>query len=117
MGYCHNDPRSGNCLLDARLNLKLTDFGCATTIGQYLEYTGAPWAARVSGGPLQGIFGLCSARTEQFALGSMVYFLVYGHEPHEEKSLEEPELIRRFDGMKLPEMDHHEIFDGLIWGC
>ncbi|OAL66335.1 hypothetical protein A7C99_1740 [Trichophyton rubrum] len=116
MGYCHNDPRSGNCLLDARLNLKLTDFGCATTIGQYLEYTGAPWAARVSGGPLQGIFGLCSARTEQFALGSMVYFLVYGHEPHEEKSLEEPELIRRFDGMKLPEMDHHEIFDGLIWG-
>lgn len=50
MGFCHNDLNTTNCLLDENLNLKLTDFGRATTIGQFLECTGAPWAVRLKAG-------------------------------------------------------------------
>lgn len=33
LGFCHNDLHASNCLLDENLNLKLTDFGRATTVG------------------------------------------------------------------------------------
>lgn len=97
--------------------LKLTDFGRATTVGQFLEYTSAPWAARLNAGPLKGTYGLCSARTEQFAVGSILYFMVYGHKPYEDINLDGPDLERRFEEMSFPELNRHEIFDGLIFGC
>lgn len=37
MGFCHIDLHASNCLLDRNFNLKLADFGCATTIGQPLK--------------------------------------------------------------------------------
>ncbi|KAM5453050.1 hypothetical protein McanCB49686_005002 [Microsporum canis] len=114
MGYCHNDLNSMNCLLDERLNLKLSDFGRASTIGQYLECSMAPWALKLSAGPLAGTHGLCSARTEQFAVGSFLYFLVYGYNPYDDINLEGPELERRFKVMDFPELNRHEIFDELI---
>ncbi|KAM5505900.1 hypothetical protein McaMca56_000548 [Microsporum canis] len=117
MGYCHNDLNSMNCLLDERLNLKLSDFGRASTIGQYLECSMAPWALKLSAGPLAGTHGLCSARTEQFAVGSFLYFLVYGYNPYDDINLEGPELERRFKVMDFPELNRHEIFDELISAC
>ncbi|EEP81870.1 predicted protein [Uncinocarpus reesii 1704] len=117
MGFCHNDIQTTNCLLDGSLNLKLTDFGRATLIGQLLEYTFAPWARQLTAGPLRGTYGLCSARTEQFAVGTLLYYMVYGHEPYEDISLDGPELGRRFENMEFPELNRHEIFDGLISAC
>ncbi|KAM5434131.1 hypothetical protein McanMca71_001572 [Microsporum canis] len=117
MGFCHNDLNTSNCLLDERLNLKLSDFGRATTIGQLLEYTRAPWAVQLAAGPLEGTYGLCSARTEQFAVGSLLYYMVYGHKPYEDINLDWPELERRFEEMRFPELNRHEIFDSLIFGC
>ncbi|EEH05134.1 protein kinase [Histoplasma capsulatum G186AR] len=117
MGFCHNDLNTTNCLLDGNFNLKLTDFGRATTIGQFLEYTSAPWAIRLTAGPLKGTYGLCSARTEQFAVGSILYFMVYGHKPYEDINLDGRELEHRFAEMKFPELNRHKIFDGLIFGC
>lgn len=117
MGFCHNDLNTTNCLLDENLNLKLTDFGRATTIGQFLEHVYAPWALRLTAGPLKGTYGLCSARTEQFAVGSILYFMVYGHKPHEDINLEGPELDSRMKKMDFPKLDRHAIFDDLISAC
>ncbi|EEP79471.1 predicted protein [Uncinocarpus reesii 1704] len=117
MGFCHNDLNTTNCLLDGNFNLKLTDFGRATTVGQFLEYTSAPWAMRLKAGPLKGTYGLCSARTEQFAVGSILYFMVYGHKPYEDTNQSGLELERRFEEMKFPDLGRHEIFDGLILAC
>ncbi|GBF63043.1 hypothetical protein TMEN_5664 [Trichophyton mentagrophytes] len=88
MGFCHNDLNTSNCLLDQRLNLKLSDFRRATTIGHLLEHSRAPWAMQPVAGPLQGTYGLCSARTEQFAVGSLLYYMVYGPKPYEDVNLD-----------------------------
>ncbi|KAK9860165.1 hypothetical protein MYU51_010503 [Penicillium brevicompactum] len=102
---------------EKNLNLKLTDFGRATTIGQFLEGTLPPRAQPLRAGPLQGTYGLCSARTEQFALGALLYFMVYGHEPYDDVILSGGEWDRRFGQMEFPELDRNEIFDGLISAC
>ncbi|KAB8259964.1 kinase-like domain-containing protein [Aspergillus pseudonomiae] len=117
MGFCHNDLHAGNCLLDRNFNLKLGDFGRATTTGQLLEGTLPPRAQLIRAGPLEGTYGLCSARTEQFAAGTLVYFMVYGHEPYDDIVLSAKEWDRRFGEMDFPELNRHEVFDGLISVC
>ncbi|EER29792.1 kinase domain containing protein [Coccidioides posadasii C735 delta SOWgp] len=119
IGFCHNDLHEFNCLLDKDFNLKLTDFGRATTIGQFLEDTMPPRARIIVAGPLKDTYGLCSARTEQFALGSLLYFMVYGHEPYEDtdRELSRSEYDRRFGEMEFPELNRHEVFDELISAC
>jgi hypothetical protein len=49
-----------------------TDFGCAATIGQPLEGVLPPQAQPILAGPLEGTYGLCSAKTEQFAVGTPI---------------------------------------------
>ncbi|EEQ35129.1 hypothetical protein McanMca71_001684 [Microsporum canis] len=120
MGFCHNDVAPRNCLLDDSLNLKLCDFDRATTIGQLLDSSFAPWARELTIGPLKYTYGLCCARTEQFSLGTLVYFLLYGHEPYEDIDLQDKdpkELSRRFSDMEFPVLDRHPVFDEFIFAC
>ncbi|PGH29097.1 TK/ABL protein kinase [[Emmonsia] crescens] len=117
MGFCHNDLHASNCLLDKDFNLKLADFGRATTIGQFLEGTLPPRAQPILAGPLKGTYGLCSARTEQFAVGTLLYFMVYGHEPYDGIVLSPAEWDRRFGEMEFPELYRHKNFDDLILAC
>lgn len=114
MGFCHNDLHVGNCLLDKDFNLKLIDFGRATPIGQLLEGVAPPLAILIRAGPLTGSYGLCGARTEQFAVGLMLYFIVYGHEPDDDPTLDSFEMCERFNRMEFPELNRHEVFDELI---
>lgn len=120
MGFSHNDLHPRNCLLDHNLNLKLCDFDRTTTIGQFLEGVFAPWARKLVAGPLKGSYGLCCARTEQFAVGTLLYFMVYGHEPYEDIDLAKQnpgELSERFGNMEFPELNRHEVFDEFISAC
>ena len=120
IGFSHNDLHARNCLLDHNLNLKLCDFDRATTVGQFLEGVFAPWARKLVDGPLKGSYGLCCARTEQFAVGTLLYFMVYGHEPYEDIDLakQDPgELSRRFGHMEFPELNRHPVFDEFISAC
>lgn len=120
MGFSHNDLHPRNCLLYYNLDLKLCDFDRTTNIGQFLEGVLAPWARELNAGPLKGSYDLCCARTEQFALGTLVYFMVYGHEPYENIDLanQNPgELNRRFSHMEFPDLSRHEVFDEFISAC
>lgn len=127
MGYSHNDIHPRNCLLDKNLNLKLSDFDSATTIGQFLTSSYAPWARLLPAGPLKGTYGLSSSRTEQFAVGTVLYFMVYGHEPYEDgddghnlKNRDPEELDRRFRDMEFPLLlrgSKHAVFDEIISAC
>ncbi|KAF9887792.1 hypothetical protein FE257_009598 [Aspergillus nanangensis] len=92
-----------------------SDFGkrhvWATTIGQPLEGTLPPRAIPILAGPLKGTYGLCSARTEQFAVETLLYFMVYGHEPYDDMILSAAEWDRRFGEMEFPELNRNEVFD------
>lgn len=113
MGFCHNDLHPRNCLLDKRLNLRLCDFDPVATVGQFLEGVFAPWARKLTAGPLKGSYGLCCARTEQFTVGILVYFMVYGHEPYEGLDLDPGERSRRFSYMEFPELNRHAVLTSL----
>lgn len=117
LDFCHNDLHASNCLLDGGFNLKLADFGRATTIGQPLEGTLPPPARPILAGPLRGTYGLRSARTEQFAIGKLLYFMVYGHEPYDDFILRSAAWDRRLGEIEFPELNRNEVFDGLISAC
>lgn len=120
LGFTHNDVHPRNCLLDHNLNVKLCDFDRTTTIGQFHDAILAPWAQELLSGPLKGTNGLTSARTEQFAVGTLLYFMVYGHEPYEDEHLEEDnmtEVCRRFSHSEFPELNRDPVLDGLISAC
>ncbi|KAL4880300.1 kinase-like domain-containing protein [Aspergillus karnatakaensis] len=117
LGFCHNDLHASNCLLDSNFNLKLTDFGRAATIGQPLEGVLPPRARPILAGPLKGTYGLCSARTEQFAVGTLLYFMVHGHEPYDDVVHSAREWDRRFWELEFPELNRNEVFDDLISAC
>ncbi|RDW83578.1 uncharacterized protein DSM5745_03904 [Aspergillus mulundensis] len=122
MGFCHNDIAPRNCLLDRHLNLRLCDFDRATTFGQPVEGVVGPWARKLIAGPLKGSYGLCSARTEQFATGTLVYYMVYGCEPYEDElgpteydSLRE--VGRRFSRLEFPDLNRNAVLDKFISSC
>lgn len=64
LGFYYNDLHVSNCLLDENLNLKLADFGRATSIRQLLKGVLPPRAILIRAGLSKGTYGLYSARTK-----------------------------------------------------
>ena len=88
VGLVHEDIRSGNMLLDADWNLKLSDFDRGMKIGDDVEVLIEPFGRLLNEeefGDL-GIYGKAGARTETFVIGSIYYTLLRGHELYETES-------------------------------
>lgn len=119
LGHVHGDIRPPNLLLDGQEHLKLADFDCVAPIGTPSEGAGPPWA-RVLGteaGSEEGTFGACGPRTEQFAIGSILYCLTRGHEPFEKEDFDDiTEPVNLLQRMEFPLLgDDH--FDEIIERC
>jgi hypothetical protein len=39
---------------------------------------------KLPAGPLKDAYDICDARTDQHAVGTLLYYMVYGHEPYDE---------------------------------
>ncbi|KAH8663712.1 kinase-like domain-containing protein [Tricladium varicosporioides] len=121
LGYAHGDIRPPNLLLDREDHLKLTDFDNTATIGTTLE-VGIPPYARVlgdEGGEQRGSFGYLGPRTEQFAIGSIFYYMIRGYEPYDNEWLGErhgPIIVDRLQKMIFPKTDDNKI-DTIIQSC
>lgn len=85
LGYIHGDIRPPNIMFDDDDHLKLTDFDSLTEIGTRYDGAAPPWARLLE----DGTFGYCGAKTEQFAIGSVLYFATRGYEPYEAEDLGE----------------------------
>ncbi|KMU79690.1 hypothetical protein CISG_02108 [Coccidioides immitis RMSCC 3703] len=77
LGFVHGDLRPENILLTAKLHLKLIDFDCAVARGEELHSFVEPYWQDKSDGSL----GKAGPNSEQFALGSCLYFIFYEAEP------------------------------------
>lgn len=82
-GLAHGDIRPGNILLDSKWNLRLNDLDRSVKIGEDLVAVSEPFGRLLNHGKDAGTYGKASAWTENFAIGSVYYTLLRGHEPYE----------------------------------
>ncbi len=120
LGYVHTDIRPPNLLLDSQDHLKLSDFDCMAEIGTRAEGATPPWA-RILGpeaGSEEGTFGFNGARSEQFAIGSILYCMTRGFEPYEDEDLDHDDttILERLQHMVFPDLAEMQL-DRIIERC
>ncbi|KAL3456784.1 kinase domain-containing protein [Aspergillus heterothallicus] len=127
LNLAHGDLRPENILLD-RDRLKLCDFDSTAEIGTYFEACMAPYGRQLMKDEMDengeyGGSGYLGPRTEQFALGSIFYFINYGFEVYGDRRLtEDPrehgrKVVVELRNMEFPELNGDPVLDGLIGKC
>lgn len=84
LGYAHGDIRPPSILLDGEDHLKLIDFDNTAAVGTDMR-TCVPPYVRLQGdeaGEHRGDVGRVDPRTEQFAVGSVYYYMSRDYEPY-----------------------------------
>ncbi|KAG8408116.1 hypothetical protein J3459_018161 [Metarhizium acridum] len=87
LGLAHCDIRPANMLLSDARDTKLADFDHTRKIGDTVPSLTEPFARLLGdeGGSNCGTYGTAGCRTEQFAIGSVIYALTRGHDPYEDE--------------------------------
>jgi len=122
LGLAYGDIRPPNLLLDAEDHLKLADFDNTAKIGEEVEVGTAPYA-RVLGteaGEDRGRFGFLGARTKQFSIGSVYYYLTHGYEPYDNEWFGKdhgPVTVDMLQRMEFPAMQDDSEDDTIIRKC
>lgn len=115
LGYAHGDLNPRNILLDDEDQLQLVDFGHALKIGDDVEVGYEPYVRfhnrRVKGGS----YGIAGPITEQFALGSIFWYITRGAELYDD--LEGSEQVNRLIDRKYPVTDPQDPIDSIISDC
>ncbi|KAL9594392.1 MAG: hypothetical protein Q9219_007060 [cf. Caloplaca sp. 3 TL-2023] len=121
LGYARGDLRPSNLLLDGEDHLKISDFDSTTAFGKAFDGMEPPYA-RVLGDEAvehRGTFGYCGPRTEQFAIGLIVYYMTRGFEVYDNEWLgedHETKIVDRLQAMIFPPTDPCQI-DEIIRSC
>lgn len=123
----HGDLRPDNLLLN-RNRIKVTDFDNAAKFGTPLTVCQEPWGRELrKNEPDYGLpdctAGLLGPRTEQFALGSIYYFINYGMELYGDKKLSASPRDRGLalrdllQDMQFPVLSRDSVINDLIYKC
>lgn len=114
IGYAHGDINPQNILLDAHDKVRLIDFDHAPKTGDSLDVGYEPYV-RQHRGPAGGLFGIAGPATEQFALGSVFWYITRDHELYSD--MEGPEQVDLLLDGKFPETDPEDPIDRIIAKC
>ncbi|KAE8406690.1 kinase-like domain-containing protein [Aspergillus pseudonomiae] len=122
----HGDLRPENILLD-RDRLKLSDFDCTAEFGTDFETCLCPYGRLLNSNEadqgIPGTAGLLGPRAEQFALGSVYYFINYGFEVYDNQSLADdpyehgPKVMDLLQDMKFPQLGGDPLIEDIINKC
>ena len=121
LGFAHGDIGPPNLLLDSNDHLKLIDFDNTTEAGSVFDGCQPPYA-RLLGDEAaddRGTFGYHGPRTEQFAIGSIFYYMTRGYEPYDNEWFGEDHgkmIVRLLQERKFPKVDENDI-DTIIYKC
>ncbi|KAG6160684.1 hypothetical protein E4U51_007458 [Claviceps purpurea] len=114
VGFVHGDLRPANILLTADDNIRLADFDASVKIGEQLEAASEPFVRLNEGLELPHAEPI----TEQFALGSCIYMISFGHMPLD--GIDPPARIQKLLDNEFPSMENDAEFGGVTlsywWG-
>ncbi|KAJ5087749.1 protein kinase domain-containing protein [Penicillium angulare] len=127
LNLAHGDLRPENILLHGN-KIKVTDFDHTAPFGTQFWACTAPWGRELKDeeidydipGWADGVLG---TRSEQFALGSIYYYLNYGMEVYGDKTLTDNRrdrgiaLMELLKNMQFPVLDCDPMIDELIHKC
>ena len=107
--------------------MKPSDFDCTAEIGTYFEACMAPYGRLLNSEEVDqgesGTSGFLGPPTEQFALGSIFYFINYGFEVYEDRCLTNdpkehgPEIVELLQDMGFPKLNGNPLIDDIIDKC
>lgn len=106
----HGDIRPGNMLFSSDWNLRLSDMDRSTSINSNPEAVSEPFGRLLSReeGKGPGTYAIASVRIEAFAIGSIYYILLRGHEPYETEywgKEHDVVLMEKFQNREFPALD------------
>jgi hypothetical protein len=106
-GLTHGDVPPGDMLFDSNWNLKLSDIDRAINIGEEITVLTGPVGRllREEEDGVSGGYGKARDWTETFAIGSVYYHLLRGHEPYEAESWDTDHFVilsEKFQDREFP---------------
>lgn len=114
IGYAHGDINPQNILLGAHDQLKLLDFDHSPKVGDDLNVGYEPYV-RQRRETFGGLYGIAGPVTEQFALGSIFWYMSRGSELYSE--LKGPDQVDRLIDGSFPTTDPQDPVDKIIGNC
>lgn len=114
IGYAHGDINPQNILFGSDDQLKLIDFDHSLKVGDDLDVGYEPYV-RQHRESLGGLFGVAGPITEQFALGSVFWYMTRGSELYSD--LEGHDQVNRLLDGDLPGIDPLDPIDRIIGNC
>lgn len=114
LGYAHGDINPQNILLDVNDQVKLIDFDHSLRVGDMLDVGYEPYV-RQHREAIGGIYGTAGPVTEQFALGSVFWYMTRGSELYSE--LDGPGQVDRLLEGNLPTINPQDPIDHIIRNC
>lgn len=114
-GYAHGDLNPRNILIDDEDNLKLVDFDHALKIGDDLDVGYEPYVRFHNERTTGGNYGIAGPITEQFALGSIFWYITRGIQLYAD--LQGPEQVNLLMNSIFPVTDPRDPIDSIISDC
>jgi serine/threonine protein kinase len=122
LGLAYSNLKPENVLVDKQDCVKIADFDCTNFIGLEFEVY-IPLYRQLLGSKArskEGTAGKLGTYTEQFALGSLFYYINYRIEVYNNQDFGKdyrPVIVEQLQQIVFPKLDSNSVLDSIIDNC